>query len=120
MARSTRSDRQHQDLARARSTRTGRLWLGLVPALVVLILLIIFIAQNGQHVQVQFLGASGHIALALALLIAAVVGAVIVLLVGSARILQLRRATRRHERHAGSPAVAPSLPAQPLDPDHEP
>jgi uncharacterized integral membrane protein len=65
---------------------------------VLLILLIIFIAENSRSVTVSFLGAGGHISLALALLIAAVVGAAVTLLVGSARILQLRRQVRRGRR----------------------
>ena len=77
-------------LANAQRTRTGRVWAALIPALLFLILLIIFIAENGQRVQVKFFGATGHVSLALALLIAAVAGAVIVLLIGGARIVQLR------------------------------
>jgi uncharacterized integral membrane protein len=65
---------------------------------VLLILLIIFIAENSRSVTVSFLGAGGRISLALALLIAAVVGAAVTLLVGSARILQLRRQVRRGRR----------------------
>jgi uncharacterized integral membrane protein len=103
---------RHDDaLSRAQRTRAGRLWLALIPALVFLVLLIVFIAENGQSVRVKFFGASGHISLALALLISAVAGAVLVLLVGSVRIVQLRLAARRHRRDAagsGSAAVTPA------------
>src|SRR4051812_24709524 len=101
-------------LTRAQRTRTGRVWAALIPALVFLVLLIVFIAENGQHVEVKFFGATGHISLALALLIAAVAGAVVVLLIGGARILQLRLAARRHPRPPGPPPPAPGAPA------HEP
>ncbi|MGI8903230.1 MAG: lipopolysaccharide assembly protein LapA domain-containing protein [Solirubrobacteraceae bacterium] len=60
-----------------------------------LILLIIFIAENSRSVTVSFLGTNGHLALGLALLIAAVAGALILLLIGSTRIIQLRLAVRR-------------------------
>ena len=60
------------ELSRVQRTRIGRLWTMLIPALVFLVLLIVFIAENGQRVEVKFFGASGHISLALALLIAAV------------------------------------------------
>jgi uncharacterized integral membrane protein len=108
-------------LSRAQRTRTGRIWTALAPAIVFLILLIVFIAENGQHVKVKFFGATGHISLALALLIAAVSGAVIVLLVGTVRILQLRLAAWRHQRTgpsaASAPAaVAPADEAQPVQP----
>src|SRR5947208_13282401 len=91
-------------LANAQRTRTGRVWAALVPALIFLILLIVFIAENGQRVQVKFFGATGHISLAVALLIAAVAGAVLVLLIGTARILQLRLAAWRHQRGVDQPA----------------
>src|SRR4051812_49438872 len=77
-------------LARAQRTRTGRVWAALIPALVFLVLLIVFIAENGQHVEVKFFGATGNISLALALLIAAVAGAVVVLLIGGGRVPQAR------------------------------
>jgi uncharacterized integral membrane protein len=113
--------RRDDSLSRAQRTRTGRVWAALVPAIVFLILLIVFIAENGQHVRVKFFGATGHISLALALLIAAVAGAVLVLLIGTARILQLRVAAWRHQRsgRGGSApaAVAPAHEAQPVEPE---
>jgi uncharacterized integral membrane protein len=117
--------RRDDSLARAQRTRTGRLWAALVPAVVFLILLIVFIAENGQHVQVKFFGATGHISLALALLISAVSGAVLVLLIGTARILQLRLAAWRHQRTAvrgGSApaAVAPADEPQAVEPESDP
>ena len=51
--------RREDSLSRAQRTRTGRVWAALLPAIAFLILLIIFIAENGQHVQVKFFGASG-------------------------------------------------------------
>lgn len=100
------------ELARVQRTRAGRTWLAIAPALVFLVLLIVFIAQNGQSVKVTFFGATGHPPLAVALLIAAVAGAVIVLLAGSVRILQLRKATRRHQRLAS--AATPGDVAKPV------
>src|SRR3954451_2766469 len=102
------------DLGKVQRTWAGRVWLMLVPTLVFLILLIVFIAENGQHVEVKFFGATGHISLALALLVSAVAGAVVVLLIGGARILQLRLAAWRHQRQLGRPGSAPVASA------HEP
>src|SRR3954447_26699111 len=119
--------RRDNTLTRAERTRTGRVWVALVPALVLLILLIVFIAENGQRVQVKFFGASGHISLAVALLIAAVAGAVLVLLIGSVRILQLRVAAWRHQRQVGragapqsSAPVAPDDETKAVEPQHDP
>jgi lipopolysaccharide assembly protein A len=81
-----------------RATVAGRVWIAIAVAVILLVLLIIFIAENSQSVTVSFLGASGTLSLALAMLIAAVAGAVITLMVGTARILQLRREVREQSR----------------------
>ncbi|HET9075124.1 MAG TPA: LapA family protein [Solirubrobacteraceae bacterium] len=83
-----------------RQTLAGRVWVAIAVAAVLLVLLIIFIAENSQRVTVSFLGAHGHISEALALLIAVVVGIAITLLVGSARIVQLSRQVRRERRRS--------------------
>jgi uncharacterized integral membrane protein len=62
---------------------------------VLLLVLVIFIAQNTQDVEVSFLGWNGQAPLAVALLIAALVGIAIALVAGTLRILQLRRRVRR-------------------------
>lgn len=72
-------------------TRTGMVWVSVCAAVLIAILLIIFLAQNTRTVAVHFLGLSGSTSLALMLLIAAVAGALIAVIVGSARIIQLRR-----------------------------
>lgn len=86
-----------------RATNAGRVWVAIGIATVLLILLIIFIAENSSSVTVSFLGAHGRISLALALLIAAVVGAVVTLLAGTARILQLRLEVRRRRKRGAMP-----------------
>jgi uncharacterized integral membrane protein len=65
--------------------------------------LIDFIVQNTRRTKVEFFGASGHIPVAVALLAAAVIGAVVVLAVGMARTTQLRLQARRtrSERRRG-------------------
>lgn len=86
-----------------RGTNAGRIWVALALATVLLALLIVFIAENSRSVTISFLGAHGHISLALALLIAAVVGVAVTLLSGTARILQLRWEVRRSKRANGGP-----------------
>lgn len=116
-----RRSHHQSELERVERTRAGRIWLGIAPALVFLILLIVFIAENGQNVEVSFFGATGHPPLAVALLIAAVAGAIVVLLAGSVRIVQLRRATRRHTRAglAGSASASADHP-QPVQAEDDP
>ncbi|MGP4032258.1 LapA family protein [Pseudarthrobacter sp. 1C304] len=76
-------------------TRAGMVWAAVASALVVLILLIAFILQNQEYVQVKFFGLEGSVPLGIALLIAAVGGGVLVAIAGAARIIQLRVAARR-------------------------
>jgi uncharacterized integral membrane protein len=73
----------------------GGLWVTLVVAAFVLLLLLIFILQNGQQAQVSFLGAHGNLPMGVALLLAAVFGVLLVALPGTVRILQLRAVGRR-------------------------
>lgn len=65
---------------------------------VILLLLLIFILQNGTDVSVSYLGMHGHLPLGVALLLAAVCGVLLVVLAGTARIAQLRATARRHRR----------------------
>jgi putative membrane protein len=81
-----------------KQTLAGRVWVALGVAAVLLVLVIIFIAENTKSITISFLGAHGHISEALALLLAVVVGVVICLLVGSARILQLSLEVRKQKR----------------------
>ena len=76
-------------------TRTSAMWLGVWAGVLVVILLIIFVAQNTASVEINFLWMSGRISLALAMLIAGVAGAIVAMAVAAARIIQLRRMVRR-------------------------
>ena len=81
-------------------TRAGMVWAAVASALAVLILLIAFILQNQDYVQVKFFGLQGAVPLGIALLIAAVGGGVLVAIAGAARIIQLRLAARRQRVRA--------------------
>jgi uncharacterized integral membrane protein len=94
---------------RPQRTRAAKTWVGIVIATVLLIALVVFIAQNNQSVQLSFFGADGNASLAVALIVAALGGAAIALLVGSVRIVQLRRQVRR----AGSDQGTTSAQAEP-------
>lgn len=81
-----------------RTTRAGVVWAAVVVALLALILLIIFILQNQQPVDVFFLGLAGTVPLGMALFIAGVAGGVLVAAAGAARIIQLRSDARKIRR----------------------
>jgi uncharacterized integral membrane protein len=79
-------------------TRAGFTWVMVCVAAVILILLIVFIAQNTNSVQVSFFSMHGRFPLSVALLAAAAIGCVLTLAVGTVRILQLRRVVRSHSK----------------------
>ena len=74
-----------------RRTRISAAWVGLCAAAAVLVVLIVFMLQNTRSVEITFLAMHGTLPLALALLIAGVGVAIIAMVVGTARITQLRR-----------------------------
>jgi len=80
-----------------RGSRTSGLWAAVVASAVVLILLIVFIAQNTDPVDVHFMGWEGQTPLAVALMIASVAGLVLAAVAGTLRIWQLRRRVRREQ-----------------------
>ncbi len=77
-----------------RRTRTSVTFNALVAGAIVLVLLLVFIVENTQTVKISFFGASGHLPLGVALLLAAVGGALLVGIAGLARVLQLRHRIR--------------------------
>ena len=76
-------------------TRTGATWFGLCAAALLSVVLIVFMFQNTRSVRVDFLWMDGSLPLALALLMAAVGAALLTMVVGVARIAQLRRLSRK-------------------------
>ena len=84
--------------APVRRSRSGGLWVGLILSALVLLLLLVFILQNGAPVQISFFAFQGTLPVGVALLLAAILGILLVAIPGSVRILQLRRAARRGAR----------------------
>jgi uncharacterized integral membrane protein len=78
-----------------RRSRTSSAWLAVVSLAALLLVLVIFIAQNTQDVEVSFLGWDGRAPLSVSLLVAALVGIMLAVAAGSLRILQLHRRVRR-------------------------
>jgi uncharacterized integral membrane protein len=73
-------------------------WAGIWTGTVVFIALIVFMLQNTRSVEIFFLGMHGTLPLAMALLIATVGGILLTLVVGTARITQLRHRLARGRR----------------------
>lgn len=78
-----------------RGSRTSGFYAGVIGLGLVLVLLIIFIAQNTRRTTVSFLAWDGQVPVAVAILIAAVAGLFLAGTAGSLRIMQLRRRVRR-------------------------
>jgi len=80
--------------------------IALIAGIAVLIVVLIFIIQNAHTVSISFLGAHLQLSLAVALLLAAIAGALVMAVVGTARITQLRQIMRRDRRKSrvGLPA----------------
>lgn len=83
---------------RVKRTRMGGLWVAGAGSALVLLLLLIFILENGQRVSISYFGAHGHMPLGVALLLAAVLGVLLVAIPGTGRIIQLRITAHRHRR----------------------
>jgi lipopolysaccharide assembly protein A len=79
-------------------TRIGSMRIALIAGTVILVVVLIFIIQNAKTVSISFLGAHLHLSLAVALLLAAIAGALLMAAAGTARITQLRQIMRR-DRH---------------------
>jgi lipopolysaccharide assembly protein A len=70
----------------------------LIAGIAVLTVVLVFIIQNAHAVNISFLGAHLQLSLAVALLLAAIAGALIMAAAGTARITQLRHGMRRDRR----------------------
>jgi uncharacterized integral membrane protein len=87
----------HDELIIGR-TRMSRAWAAVAVTLVLALLMLIFILQNGRQERMQFLWMHFSVPLGAALLLAAVGGGLLVVLLGIARLAQLRLAARRHRK----------------------
>jgi len=79
-------------------TKISSMRTALIAGTAVLAVALIFVIQNAHSVDISFLGAHLHLSLAVALLLAAIGGALVMAAAGTARITQLRRIMRR-DRH---------------------
>ncbi|WNG87293.1 lipopolysaccharide assembly protein LapA domain-containing protein [Mycobacterium sp. ITM-2016-00317] len=77
-------------------TRAAALWAALTLGFIILIILLIFIAQNTDSAEFAFLGWHWSLPLGVAILFAAVAGGLVTVAVGAVRMFQLRRAAKRN------------------------
>jgi uncharacterized integral membrane protein len=80
------------------ATRTGVVWSGLWAVAVILIVFMVFVVSNTGDVRVSFAGMSGVLPLAVVLMAAMAGGVAVALILGAARLTQLRPLTRKRLR----------------------
>lgn len=83
---------------KVRRTKISGLWVGITVAAIVLLVLLVFIIENSQTVDIGFFGAHWHTSLGVAMLLAAICGILLVAIPGYGRIIQLRRVLRKAAR----------------------
>lgn len=93
-----------------RRTRAGGLWVTFGVSAVILLLLLIFILMNLRRTSISFFGAHASVPIGVGLLLAAVAGALIVVIPGTGRIIQLRITARRHRRVDAKRAKSEAAP----------
>ena len=93
-------------------TRIGGVWVAAALFALVLLLLLIFILENGHKVDIAYFGAHVQSPLGVALLLAAILGVLLVLIPTAARIMQLRMAARRQSHAAKDAARTPAATAE--------
>jgi uncharacterized integral membrane protein len=96
-------------------TRISWAWGTLILGVLLGIALVDFLVQNTRSVRVEFFSASGQIPIVAALLVAALAGAAVVLVVGAARIGQVRRRGRKDSTSPSHRAGPPASDAPPTD-----
>jgi uncharacterized integral membrane protein len=83
---------------RVTRTRTGSALVATVLGLVLALLMLVFVVQNGERQQYEFLWTDFSLPSGVAMLVAAIVGGLVVALIGLGRIVQIRLAARRHRK----------------------
>lgn len=88
---------------KVRRTKFSGLWVGVTVAAIVLLVLLVFIIENSQTVDIGFFGAHWHLSLGVAMLLAAICGILLVAIPGYGRIIQLRRVLRKAAHRPDTP-----------------
>jgi uncharacterized integral membrane protein len=71
-------------------SKIGTAWVSLIVFVILLLLLAIFILQNSNKIKISYFGFHGNLSFGVGMFLAALAGSILTLLVGSARIIQLK------------------------------
>ena len=80
---------------KVKGSAAGGTWVGLIVGAILLIVLLTFILQNQEKFDLHMFAWSIQLPVGAGMLLSAILGALIMALVGGVRILQLRRQVRR-------------------------
>lgn len=94
------ADRTPPEVKKVHFTRAAAVWSAVIAGLLILIVLLIFIAQNTESAEFEFLGWHWNLPLGVAILLAAVCGGLLASLAGAVRLFQLRRAAKKNYKAA--------------------
>ena len=75
--------------------RTAGIWISLILGAIVLVMLLIFVIQNSETARFEYFGATFDLPLGVAMLLAAIAGALVMALVGSVRMIQMSWTIRK-------------------------
>jgi uncharacterized integral membrane protein len=81
-----------------RRSRVSQAWISITVLTLLLVLLIVFFAQNTERVGVHFFGWTWHAPLAVVALTGVVFGMALTVIAGTLRIVQVHRRVRRESR----------------------
>lgn len=96
-----RRDAEHDALAdepQKKGSATAGVWLALILGAALLTLLLIFVIQNNVSTSFEYMSWTFSLPLGVAMLLAAIAGALIMALVGSVRIAQLSWQVRKYRK----------------------
>lgn len=92
----TSGEHQVKPESAVKFTRAAALWSALITGFVILIVLLVFIMQNTDSTTINFFAWEWNLPVGVAILLAAVCGGLLTVAVGTARIVQLRRAAKKN------------------------
>lgn len=92
-------DHERQDTGEpiVRRTRAASVFVAAIVAFALLLVLMVFVLQNGADVELELFWLDAELPLGVAMLLSALTGGLVVAAAGIARVLQLRAAARRHQ-----------------------
>lgn len=94
-AQNPASPKNYSEHREVKKSLAGTTWVALIVGVLLLILLLVFILQNQESAELQLFAWTMTFPIGVGMLIAAIVGALIMALVGGVRIVQLRKQVTR-------------------------